>query len=70
MFDHRSISAGQVRRRLLSRPSAAAILTLAAPLALATGYPSSDYFVADWETRDAWKAQGFSFGVNYTASAY
>jgi porin len=67
MFDHRSISAGQVRRRLLSRPSAAAILTLAAPLALATGYPSSDYFVADWETRDAWKAQGFSFGVNYTA---
>jgi porin len=67
MFDHRSISAGQVRRRLLSRPSAAAILTLAAPLALATDYPSSDYFVADWETRDAWKAQGFSFGVNYTA---
>lgn len=48
-------------------PSTALILALTAPVALATDYPSSDYFLGDSETRDAWKANGFSVGLNYTS---
>jgi porin len=67
MFDRRPTALSQALRRLPGILSTAVILSMTAPLALATDYPSSDYFLADWETRDAWKGRGFSFGLSYTA---
>ncbi len=42
-------------------------LALAAPLAAATDYPSSDYLLGDWGARDTWKGHGVSVGLNWTA---
>ena len=42
-------------------------LAIAAPLAAATDYPSSDYLLGDWGVRDTWKRHGISIGLNYTA---
>ncbi|MTW22115.1 carbohydrate porin [Allochromatium palmeri] len=54
----------RIRPRL---PATALILTLTAPAVLASDYPSSDYFLADWEARDAWKGHGVSVGLSYTS---
>ena len=55
--------------RLALTPALALALTLLdpAPVALATGYPGTDYLLGDWGVRDSWQGHGVSVGLNWTA---
>ncbi len=64
---HRSIAPFQPRGMPAVLSGAALVLALAAPMAPASDYPASDYLLGGWPARDAWQAQGFTFGLNYTS---